>query len=447
MMLAAGLLGDSHGWRQVLMQEGFPCVVVSPESDLTSEYSVLVCTRILTSLERDVVGHYLKNGGAVIGYAGHLSGVAALEVRQERVDFIVSDGTGPYADTHLLDLGLFTTAVAREANATKTQSGSFAVFAGERGGGLMVALPFDVDTMMLDARAASKNFYSTRERMPSERVSLVSKGEVLHVVRRSLEFLHHERSLPYAHLWYHPAGHRSVFAFRLDTDSASSRDVDSFYAAASTAGVSMSWFLDVKSHESWLKDFALMVNQEIGLHCYEHRVYPTCELIDRDMSKATHVMQGAGLNPSGYCAPYGAWSEELARSIRRHGFEYSSEFSYAYDCFPLVPASGPAAAGVLQLPIHPISVGSLRRVGYSEARMVEYVKRVVDTKLNRNETLFMYDHPVHRGHAVVRELFAYVQSLGVINMTLGSYASWWKGRSTNNAGMEAMGNRVVLSPI
>ncbi|MEK9139126.1 MAG: hypothetical protein AAB393_18555, partial [Bacteroidota bacterium] len=303
-------------------------------------------------------------------------------------------------------------------------------------------LPFDVEQMFYDSRAASKNFYFTRERLPAERVSLVSKGEMHHLVHRALEYLHHARGLPYAHLWYFPDGQRNLFAFRVDTDAAAQKDIDGLYRIAREHSISMSWYLDVKSHEPWLNHFSYMVNQEIGLHCYEHQTYEIYELNAKNMEAGLHAMRSHGLNPKGFAAPFGIWNTGLARAIDEHGFEYSSEFSYAYDTLPMYPADNGTLFSALQVPIHPISIGSLRRVGYSEEQMTSYYRMCVDQKLARCEPLFFYHHPTHRGYNIVEHLFQYVQEKGIGGTTLGDFASWWKKRAVSPLSLHLEGSMV-----
>ncbi|MCZ6775616.1 MAG: hypothetical protein O7D34_04055, partial [Ignavibacteria bacterium] len=200
MKLQIGLVTQSLVWEQICLQEGVPFGIVDlATKDVQEECSLLVVNRPLTELERENVEQYLRNGGGVLGYALYLFQVAGTNSLRERLDYIVSDHDEVFSDLHLIDLGIYGS-VPREANCMRTCANTFAVFAGPLGGGFAVILPFDAVEVLKDYRAASKNFYFTRDRLPSERVSLVSKGEVRHLLHRSFEYLHHVRGLPYAHL-------------------------------------------------------------------------------------------------------------------------------------------------------------------------------------------------------------------------------------------------------
>ena len=428
MKLQIGIVAESPVWKDVLLQEGVPFAQIDLANDsLAGDCSMLVVNRTLSALEREAVESYLRKGGAVLGYAQHLFQVAATNAMRERLEYIVSGSDAVFPSVHILDLGIFG-AVPREANTLRTQADRFAVMAGPLGGGYAVVLPFDVESVLSDVRNASKCFYSTRDRLPAERVSLVSKGEVRQLLHQSFEYLHHARGLPYAHLWYFPYGKRNLFAFRVDTDGAPQRDVNELYHVAHAHGISMSWFLDVKSHEPWLKHFTGMVNQEIGAHCYEHRSFPAYGDSLSDIAQAVKAIEAVGLHPRGFSAPYGTWNEEIGKAIDHAGFGYSSEFGYAYDTLPLFPHTATTDYTTLQVPIHPICIGSMMKVGYSSAQMKEYYHRIIAEKLSRSEPLFFYHHPSHRHSDVVEFIVESVQQQGIDNISMGEYAQWWKKR-------------------
>jgi len=157
-----------------------------------------------------------------------------------------------------------------------------------------VVLPFDVQQAMTDLRVTSKAFYDRRDRLPSERVSLVSRGEIRHLLRSSLVWLHRARGLPYAHLWYYPGRAHSVATLRVDTDGAPREDVDVLYRIMHDAGVPGTWFLDVKAHEAWLPHFRTLAGQEIGLHCYEHRFGTDINADEANMRRGHRLLTAAG---------------------------------------------------------------------------------------------------------------------------------------------------------
>ncbi|MBX2993102.1 MAG: hypothetical protein KF749_18270 [Bacteroidetes bacterium] len=444
MTLNVGLISPSLMWEQMLLQEG----VASRRVELNGgdpDCSVLVVNRVLQHSERKSVETYLSSGGAVLGFAGHLAGVCKTSSRTARIDFLTSDVTGIFSDIHLLDLAV-SGEIPREANCLRTQHNEFAAYAGELGGGYAVILPFDIAGMMEDRRAVVKNFYAIRDRLPSERVSAVGKGELRHVLHYALRYLHHVRNLPYVHVWYFPDGKMNVSAFRIDSDKGSKKEVDELYHLAVEHDCSMTWFLDVKSHEEWLHHFAFLAGQETGVHCYEHRTYDSYEENLKNISKAKRKLELAGISSPGFAAPFGIWNTGLAQAIDKAVFEYSSEFSYAYDTLPFYPSVDGYTFLTPQIPVHPICIGSLRKVGYTSQQMKEYFKRVIDEKLLRDEPLFFYHHPTHHYPDVVRFIFRYLEEKEIDNMTMLEFARWWRKRLKYISSFNFEGSRLAMQP-
>ena len=200
------------------------------------------------------------------------------------------------------------------------------------------------------------------------------------------------------------------------------------------SGISATWFVDVQSHQSSMNQFSEMDGQEIGVHCFKHQTFADYDRNVQNIQKAQAVLRNVKISPKGFAAPYGRWNEALARAIVDSGFEYSSEFSYDYDNMPGVPML-PERMGTLQLPVHPICVGSLKRHGYSEEQMIRYFAGVVQRKLRVREPIMFYHHP-NDGHLQVLEwMFQEMRRERVPAKTMGEYARWWKMRTTSIPGM------------
>jgi peptidoglycan/xylan/chitin deacetylase (PgdA/CDA1 family) len=352
-----------------------------------------------------------------------------MAARDEFIEYIMGDGSPPFPSLALADIGL-PGAIGGESRTIRTQQNSFAIFAGPVGRGWAVTLPFAADVALTDDRAHHKSFYAPFDRLPSELVSTVAKGEVRHIVRDALAFLHARRGIPYAHLWYFPGGARNAFAFRVDSDAAPRRDVDRLYDIARRNDVSLTWFLDVKSHESWLPHFAAMTGQEFGVHCYHHRVSGDRADNAANFGKAKTMMEAVGFSPEGFAAPFGVWNRGMATVIKELGFRYSSEFGYAYDTLPFSPASPTGVYGIPQIPVHPICIGTLRQAGYTDQRMQQYFSMAASWKIARREPLFFYHHPGHQSWETVESILSLAALTGVRAMTLGAFAEWWGKRTS-----------------
>ncbi len=443
MKLRAGLIESSRQWEQLLRQEGFPLAVVDLNNFNPSDWSLLIINRRPEKQEVSVISSYLRGGGAILACSGFADEILGAKGYHSRIQYVTSRRGDLFSGLGLLDLGT-EGVISSEANVLPTEDGHSSVFVGEVGKGYAVDLPFDPAHLMFDSRHTMRLFYAVKERLPAEEVSLVCKGEIRFLVHSILEFLHHARGLQYTHLSYFPARSRNLFAFRIDTDGASQSEVRELQTISAEHNIPFSWYLDVKSHEDWLEVFRSMESHEIGVHCYEHKTYPTRTENEQNISTAMGLMKAVGLDPEGFCAPYGQWNTGLAQAVDELGFLYSSEFSYAFDTLPFYPESGGHHFRVLQVPVHPICIGSMRRVGYSEESMSEYFRRSVDWKLCRSEPLFFYHHPGDGCPDVVEGLFEYIHRHDIRATTLADFARWWKRREEVQVELEANGDETEV---
>lgn len=436
MNILAGITRHSHTWEQLLRREGLPwrCVDLSQGGGL-AECSVVIVTHALDAAERDSIEQYLRGGGAILGFARHLTGVGGTSGRRAPLQRLMTDGDPAFPSIRVVDLGC-DGYLPREANRLRTHQHQHALFAGELLGGAAVLLPFDVQRALVDTRTTSKAFYARWDRLPTELVSVVSRGEIFQLCHHALEYLHVSRSIPYVHLWYFPETAGNVLAFRIDTDGAPRHDIDALYGVLQNARVAGTWFLDVAAHEPWLPHFAALTGQELGVHCYEHRVDPDPGRQRAQWDRALAMMRQAGFSPIGVAAPYGTWTPSLGSVIDELGLLYSSEFSCAYDTLPLFPEVHDRVFRTLQVPIHPISIGSLRRAGATSQQMTEYYRSTIDAHWARDIPLIFYHHPTHRHWDVIEAILEQGRSLNAAPMRLGDWAQWWLGRAATEAGFE-----------
>ena len=444
MNLRVALIGNSPGWEELLSQAGIPVLHPVPPGTPHDTFSAIIAAKTLQGDELSFVREYLRGGGAILGSSAHLSGLVEPAGESVRLTYLYPEKGSPIPGLSLFDVEC-SGRIPREANCLRTSDNLYAVFAGTLHGGLAVVPPFDPGESMEDFRAAERYFYARKERLPSERVSRVSKNEVLHFVVAALEYLHHGRGIPFVRLSPFPAGSANVFALRIDTDNGTPEEIDELYAISAGSHVPFTWFLDAGSHRSWLQRFGQMQGQEIGLHCFDHRIYLDLAKDEENIRRGVFAMKNAGLDPSAFAAPFGFWSPDLGRAIDRAGFRYSSEFSWAYDSLPHYPVSCSARYGTLQVPVHPISTGSLRRSGFTHAQMDRYFDSVVASKLSRGEPLFFYHHPGHHEQDVIGKLCDLVLSAGARPVTLGEYAAWWRTRTALRPTFTFDGGSVTVS--
>ena len=444
MNIRAGIIGRSLFWEQTLRREGIPWTSVDPVGgEGMDACSVVVVPDRLSAGVQAGLADYLRGGGALLAAAAHVGRLAGTTVRKQDLSSIVADNDRVFPSLRLMDLDA-QGSIPREANHLRTPENTSAVFAGSLGGGAAVLLPFDPAAVFANTRTRTRAFYARHDRLPTERVSGVSRGEIFQLIHHALEFLHHCRSLPYVHCWYYPGTRKNVLSFRIDTDGAPRHDIDALYSMLNTSGVPATWFLDVAAHESWLGHFAAFEGHEIGLHCYRHRIHADLTEQEADWQRGLSLLRGAGFSPEGMAAPFGTWTPELALVIDRLGLTYSSEFAYAYDTLPVTPEAGGMMMQTLQMPIHPVSTGSLRRAGFTPAQMRSYYRATADALLSRDLPLAFYHHPTHRNLDVFAVLFDHCRARGIEPLRMESMARWWNGRALLTPSFRVEGKRAAI---
>jgi peptidoglycan/xylan/chitin deacetylase (PgdA/CDA1 family) len=445
MRLHVGVIGKSPGWSMLLAQEGvsYSMNVNSVSSD---EHSVVI---VGDDSSNDTAPHlrkYLNNGGAVLCSAKVFGQMSGNKPQQSFVKYAYPKRDSEFIGVGLLDIEQ-ECLIPDEANEIFTDNGKPCVYVDSYGKGYVVVLPFDAGKLVLDDRTATKSFYADRNRLPFEHVSLVSKGSLRKLISRCIELLHHRRGLPFVHRWYFPNNAQSLFALRIDTDGASGSEIKSLYKLLSANQhhtIPGSWFIDVQSQQTSLSEYISMSGHEIGLHCYTHKPYNDFESSNEDIKCAKEILAKVSIIPKGFAAPYGMWNHEIARAIETNDFAYSSEFSYDYDNLPSFPQVGETCLNVLQLPVHPISIGSLRRQGFTDVEMTGYYKLVMEEKLATREPLFFYHHPKDHHEPVLEEIFLWIEERSLPIVRLIDYAEWWKKRHTSRHRIQVNSSELLI---
>ena len=441
MNLKIGILGGQTGWNILLQQIGIPHTVVT-DSLLPDEYSVVVVSDKADDRESEMLRQYLTLGGAVLCSVKVYARIRQITAQIENIDYLYPGPRSIFHSLGIIDV-YARCQLAWNANELKTNRGSFAAHVGTRSDDLVIALPFDPSALMVDQRGAVKSFYSPENRLPFETVSRVSKGEIRALVLSCLELLHHRRGMPMVHLWSFPNGARSLFCLRIDTDAGTEEQLKDLSQIVQRNGITATWFVDTKNHAQIITSLVDKQQQELGVHCFDHETYPDYESNVQNIRKAQALLRPFGFPLQGFAAPFGTWNDELGRAIADSGFEYSSEFSYDYDNFPSRPQllNGP---GVLQMPIHPICIGSLKRHSYTNAQMIRYFASVVERKIAVREPLMFYHHPRDMHLDVLEWLMQEMRYAKVPVKTMGEYASWWKLRTTSIPEIQFVNGKVRL---
>jgi peptidoglycan/xylan/chitin deacetylase (PgdA/CDA1 family) len=441
--IEVGVLGGSSpAWESLLIQEGVPHSSISETSDPDHSSLLIAPLDPLGTLDKQLKDSF-ASGRPGLCTGETFTRLCGERDQSQRVRYLLESPGDSFSGAGLVDIESACVAPS-EANRLTSERGHLCAFEGEITSSPVIALPFDPAKASMHSGTRTRSFYANRSRLPFERVSAVAKGGVRMILARSLESLHHRSGLPYAHLWYYPEGAPSVFCLRVDTDFASREEIESLYALAVKHSIPLTWFVHVKAQEQFLNVFKDMPGHEIGVHCYEHRRYDAASIIESDLSKALQLMRTAGINPKAFAAPYGYWSKEVETTAASLGFEYSSEFSRDYDNLPSSSAV-PIENSMLQVPVHPMSIGGLRRQGFSSTEMRAYFADAIGRKLAARQPLIFYHHPKDGHHEVLEQIFTMVRAKGIPVSTMGSFAAWWKIRSACKIQIEYDVEQLLVS--
>ncbi|MBN2536695.1 hypothetical protein JXB37_00290, partial [candidate division WOR-3 bacterium] len=257
-------------------------------------------------------------------------------------------------------------------------------------------------------------------------------GEVRRLVANCWRRLLNEQGLPYAHLSYGPAGTPGWFGFRVDSDFGNTANILKTVDLARETGIRMSWFLNARAIEPDLSELleAGLRDQDVQLHCFDHRVYSNLEENRANIERGVGVLTRNGVAPVGAASPWGDWNESWQQALERAGLEYSSDFAAGYDDLPFRPLVGGHPSATLQVPCHPVSPGRLRACRARPEDITTYFADRVELCCCRHEPALFYGHPdpVAELSDVMAEVLRSAARRCGGTLTWTDYARWWRER-------------------
>ena len=422
MNLRIGIDNFKPGWEIILKQIGVSFTQFLLSDKIShEEYSAIIITEPHTSKENEVIEKFLNAGGAVLYSDNAISDISFFKTKKVR--FLCPEKNTPFSDVGLVDI--YSTIKISSSKNMKTIDHELKIFSANNG--INLILPFNINELILNSNSRRKKFYTNRKELPSEIVAEVSKGKLRKIVEISLEYLHHKRDLPFVHLWHQPFRDENLFIFRLDTDFCSKKDADEMYEICKNNNITATWFLDTDSNDR-LNNYALMKNQEMAIHCDKHYVYDNIEDNYNNILKAEEKLKNCEINATGFAAPFGDWNSSLDKALQKMELKYSSEFALDYDNLPFYPYCNNEFSKVLQIPIHPISLGRLHRSHFSEDEILQYYLELIKKKSEIDEPVIIYHHPHHKHYDIFHKIFHYTNSNNFVNMNMSEFNKWWDGR-------------------
>lgn len=426
MKLNLGIIRLTPGWEILLQQIGIPFIILDENATKYSDLPVIILNS--KSVNKNVIDNYLKEGGCILTEADFAREALDIKTKNISINFICAKSDKVFKIESICDV-YKDCLIPKAANHLPNQANHNTTLSIQIGKGKAIIFPSGFTSLLTNHTILRKNFYSEYTlKETNERVAAVSKGIIYHHIKNALEHLFHFRRLPFINLWQFSEGEKNIFLFRIDTDFGSPQQINMLYKVCEENNISATWFVETKSIEKQTAVFSEFNNQEIGLHCYRHRNFLSYKKNYENIIKGIEILSKAGISPLGFAAPYGEWNERLNKAVADCNFQYSSEFGYAYDCLPFFPYFDSKFSTVMQIPIHPMSVGRLRWGGHNEDSMLKYFFSIIEEKISLQEPIALYTHPGEEKFRLLEEIFRKINSYNVKSVTFIEFSDWWKER-------------------
>ncbi|MHC4402757.1 MAG: hypothetical protein ACYTG0_24095 [Planctomycetota bacterium] len=257
-----------------------------------------------------------------------------------------------------------------------------------------------------------------------------------------------------------PFPYRSAFNFRIDYDRYGPADFDATLAAIRGHEQATSHFVSGAAYEPAADALARLRGLDVGSHGYWHHTYRSAGENLQNVARGIETLQNARIEPSGFAAPHGRFNRGLLRALENLGVGHSSEFGLACDELPFF-----AAPEVLQIPVHPVSLGLFLEAAARAARdrceppeaaadaavetAARYFDQLVRSRHRSGQTVFLYGHPtgrLGRYPQFVQRLLATVSRFSAIwKTTLTEFAHWWRLRAEVRLEATCRGRQLVVT--
>ncbi len=428
MKLQIGIDQLKPGWQIILQQEGYSCTKVDFSQKI--KISDFVCLIITQQVENYLLGNlqqYLTEGGILITTTHSAKQFLNAETKRRYVKSLQVSPSSIFSDLGMIDF--FSQFEYFDAQQFTWLDDKLLIQYQEIEQGLIINLPFDPNELIINKDNLRKKFWAERQELPSEIVAKNSKGKIRQIIHKVILWAHHRRDQPLIRILEFPAYCANLFLFRVDTDFCTSDEAKKLLELCRKYKITGSWFVDTKSQEALKNIYAKMPDQEIGLHCSQHLVFKDSKSNRKNIENGLRELENHKIKVRGFAAPFGDWNECLAQILEEKKFAYSSEFVLNYDDLPFYPFVDGKRSSVLQIPIHPISSGRLRRSHFNEMEMWQYFKNYIDRCHQHGEPIIIYHHPSHGHLKVIEKIFAYINKLQIPNISFLEYCEFWKKRS------------------
>jgi hypothetical protein len=359
-------------------------------------YSLRVISGTYTASE---ITDYLARGGIVIDCTGHLYG--AFTGEKISTSFVTSRSMETEVNSvEQIDFFHFLRYAGSSFSPRIHSGGGILAFWG---------IPFH---LFLSTRSFYKAFFFREDPLPNEEVSFVSKGQIARLFLFFLRTLTIEAGRPLIQKSPYP-NHTPPLLFRMDTDYASQKDIESWQACA--RDIRTTWFVHTQAQKNILPLFRKNPGDAVEFHCRFHRARP----VIHDMQHGLKTLHDAGFTPRGYAAPYGIYSWKRNRFLQRQGICFGSDFSFLYDSLPAVFDDD-----LIQIPVHPVCMGSFLSYKADPHTIYNYFVFRITLHLSLGLPVSLYNHPGSGLDHLQKEIIHYALKCGARSTTYGEYCDF-----------------------
>ena len=288
---------------------------------------------------------------------------------------------------------------------------------------------------------------------PSEEICRVDKRSLRQRVLARLRRILERRGGVWLNLATCPFPYRCAFNLRIDYDQYDREDFDRLQRALDGRHDAVSHYVNGAAYESHPAALAPLQGLDVGSHGYRHHTYQTVAENLRNIERGIQVLEQMRIMPVGFTAPHGRFNRALLAAMERLEISHSSEFAAAYDELPLLPAG----SNVLQIPIHPVSLGIILEASRSEpgwndslavAVAEAHFRSVIEAKYTAGEPIFVYGHPtgrLGRYPELPARIFEEIDARSdVWPVTMSEWAAWWRIRSRVRITVVREGDSLVV---
>ncbi|MBN1639059.1 MAG: polysaccharide deacetylase family protein [Ignavibacteriales bacterium] len=445
MKLGIGILNLELEWILLLEQIGVPYSILNYAnfSEDAKDFPVLIL-KDLGEISTFNLNQYVSSGGVIITDAKTAEKNFNLPKKNNYVKYLATNEK-LFQENIFCDIYRKFT-FTKKSNLIINETGKELFYFNNIGEGILAVIPQEFIKSITDIKAMRKKFPSAfGKKYVSEKVAKVSKGKIRIIIHKLFEYIFQLKRLPFLTKWNFPENNKNIFCFRVDTDYSSIEQIYNLYKTCEKHQIKASWFIETKSIENELQIFNQFNNQEFGYHCFRHKISSSYQKNLDDINHGLELLKNIGINPKGYAAPYGEWNENLNKALEHFNFFYSSEFCFDYDNLPSFPIVGKDFSKVLQIPIHPISVGRLSRTQHTKDEMLQYFLDIINEKLYFDEPIIFYTHPFQNRFELFDELFIELKKLKIRNYSFIEYAKWWKERLALEWDVDYQNNKIIIN--